>query len=111
MNYETEFPLESVQGVIALMSNIHYVKVAAYTNGDYDALNLLVDYNEAFQAANITKRQKEALNLVFEKDLTQREAGELLGISQQAVQQLINSVAVRISEYFTRRQGGTVRWN
>jgi predicted DNA-binding protein (UPF0251 family) len=99
---EVEFPLETPQGVNAFLSNIHHVRSAAIDKGDYDAINLLIDFDIAYSKINVTPRQKQAIQLVFFADLTQREAGEIMGISQQAVQQLINSVINKISEQYAK---------
>ena len=99
---ELEYPLDTQQGVNALLSNIHYVYSSAIDNGDFDAINMIIDLEIAYSKIDITKRQREAIRLVFIADLTQREAGEIMGISQQAVQQLIQNVVQKIAEQYKK---------
>jgi len=97
---ETEYPLQSPQGVNAFLSNYHHIRSSAYYKSDYDALNMLIDFEIAFSKVTITDRQRQAVLLVYWHDLTQREAGEFMGISQQAVQQLINAVITKIANQY-----------
>jgi RNA polymerase sigma factor (sigma-70 family) len=99
---ETEYPIETPQGVNALLSNIHHVRSSAIDKGDFDAINLLIDFEIAYSRINVTPRQRQAIQLVYFADLTQREAGEIMGISQQAVQQLIQSVVNKIAEQYAK---------
>jgi RNA polymerase sigma factor (sigma-70 family) len=103
---ETEYPLETPQGVNAFLSNIHYIRSSAYDKGDYDAINMLIDFELAYSKITTTARQREAIQLVFFADLTQREAGEIMGISQQAVQQLIHAVVTKIAEQYAKDLNG-----
>jgi RNA polymerase sigma factor (sigma-70 family) len=103
---ETEYPIETPQGVNALLSNIHHVRSAAIDKGDFDAINLLIDFEIAYSKINVTPRQRQAIQLVYFADLTQREAGEIMGISQQAVQQLIQSVVNKIAEQYAKDLNG-----
>lgn len=103
-------PLETPQGVNAFLANLSFIKSAAYDKSDFDAMNMLVDFETAFAKVKMTKRQKQAVELVHFKNLTQKEAGAIMGISQQAVGQLIQAVATKISEQYTNdlivKEGG-----
>lgn len=97
---ETEYPLDTPQGVNALLSNYHYVRSAAIDKGDFDAINMLIDFEIAYSKIKVTRRQKRAMQLVYFADLTQKEAGAIMGVSQQAVQQLLNNVVNKIAEQY-----------
>lgn len=100
MAIDQEYALETPNGVYALLSNIHYVRSAALDKSDFDAINLLLDLDIARKKVITSQRQNEAMELVFEEGLTQREAADLMGITQQAVQQLVWSVINRIAEQY-----------
>lgn len=97
---ETEYPLETVYGVNAFLADFHHIQAAAYDKGDFDAVNLIVDFQTVSRKVEPTPRQKEALHYVFDLDLTQREAGERMGISQQAVQQLISVYVEKVAKQY-----------
>lgn len=92
------YSLENPKGVAAFLANYHHIRTSAYVKSDFDALVMLIDFETAFSEIDITKRQKQAISLVYWEDLTQREAGERLGISQQAVQQMLNAVITKIAD-------------
>lgn len=94
------YTLESEKGVYALLANIHHVRALRFARSDYDACNILLDYLLAYENADLTEKQKEALDLVYEKDLTQKEAAERMGATQQAVQQHIKAAVKKIAETY-----------
>jgi predicted DNA-binding protein (UPF0251 family) len=75
--------------------------------GDYSAVDILVDLRKAVSMAGLTGRQSEALRLVYEEDLTQEEAGRRMGIGQDVVSYHIDRAAEAISEiyYYWSRHG------
>lgn len=68
--------------------------------GDYDAICALVDLARAINSAGLTKRQAEALCLVYDEDLTQADAGERLGVSQQAVGIALDAAITKIQRIY-----------
>lgn len=95
-----EYPLRTAKGVTAFFTMYHRLKAEAQTNSDSNLIILLIDFERACQAVEMTARQSKALDLVFHHEYTQREAGDVLGISQQAVNQLIQVVATNIAEAY-----------
>lgn len=72
----------------AVLTNLHALRQRRYV-GDLDASDTLIDFERALALAKLTKRQAEALNLVYGADLTQVKAGERLGIGQNTVSELV----------------------
>lgn len=106
-NSEYINPMETAKGVTAFLSVIHHIREMAFSNGDMDAVAMLVDFNEAMEHIVMTPRQEEAMHLVCTLGLNQREAGDAMGIKKQAVQRLIYSVASRVADYYTKRSRET----
>lgn len=100
---ETLFPLGSTKGVLALLNRIHHIRERRY-RGDFDACILLLDLERSLEKIKLTERQKQILYLVFEKGYTQAEAGEALGITQQAVNDHILTVARKVAAYNRRME-------
>lgn len=94
---EDRFPIDSADGVLALLENLHHVRELRFARGDYAASILLIDFFHALHEANLTSKQLEVLRLLYEKDLTQHEVGQLLGISQQAVLDRRNNAVATIA--------------
>lgn len=51
----------------------------------FDEAVTKVDLHEAIEKANLTERQKEALFFVYIEDMTQEEAGEVMGLSHRRI--------------------------
>jgi predicted DNA-binding protein (UPF0251 family) len=65
------------------------------------------------ELARLTERQSEALRLVYEEDLTQEEAGKLMGLDKPGVNNLLDRAIEGISEvyYYWSRHGEGYRIN
>jgi len=99
------YPLDRSYGVYALLYHLHYVREMRFTRGDYDASLLLIDFDESLLEAKLTERQRRVLHYVFELDMTQQEAANLLNISQQAVSDHINSAIARVALLNKQKEG------
>lgn len=72
-----------------VLSSLHALRERRYV-GDLSASDTLIDLSSAINDANLTERQIEALELVYVKDLTQKSAGEQMGVGQNTVSMLIS---------------------
>jgi RNA polymerase sigma factor (sigma-70 family) len=97
---DAKYPaLDNPAGLRILLSDYHALKVRQF-QGDYDAVDILVDLRKAIAMAQLTGRQSEALRLVYEEDLTQEEAGKRLGIAQNSVSEATDRAIDAISEVY-----------
>ena len=103
---EDTYPIDTPKGVHALLSNIHYIREGRFTRGDYDASILLMDYKQSLEEAKLTARQRQIIDIVFEQDMYQEEAANILGISQQAVSDHINALVRRIATLNRQKEAG-----
>jgi hypothetical protein len=105
---EDKYPaLDSPQNLRILLSDVHALKVRQF-QGDYSAVDILVDLRKAIAMAQLTDRQRQALRLVYEEDLTQEEAGKRMGgLAKDAVNHLLDRAIEAISEvyYYWSRHG------
>ena len=100
------YPIDTQKGVLAILSHIHHIREGRFTRGDYDASILLIDFEQSQQEANLTARQRQIINLVFELDMYQEEAANILGISQQAVSDHVNALVRRIAVVNRQKEVG-----
>lgn len=96
MRKESNVPFDTHEGVYAFLLHYPYLESDAIYKANYNTLALLIEFDRITKPLAFTTRQQEAIHLVFMKGLTQREAGTMMGISQQAVQQLIRKVVHKI---------------
>src|SRR5690554_5925808 len=83
----------------AILSQYHALKERRYV-GDMSACDALIDFDRAIKLAKLTQRQAEALSLVYGADLTQKDAGERMGIAQKNVSELIERATEEIDEVY-----------
>ena len=91
--------LDAPQNLRILLSDYHALVNRQYM-GDYDAVVLLVDLRKAIAMAQLTDRQRQALRLVYEEDLTQEEAGKRMGIAQKNVSEALDRALENIAEVY-----------
>lgn len=107
--YDSAYPaLNSPAGLRILLSDYHALKIRQY-QGDYDATIILADLTTAIEAAKLTDRQRQALRLVYEEDLTQEDAGKAMGVRQQVLARhliVAEAKVARIYEYWARHGEG-----
>ena len=100
------YPVDTQKGVLAILSRIHYIREGRFARGDYDASILLIDFEQSLREAKLTARQRQIIDLVFEQDMYQEEAANILGISQQTVSVHINALVKRIAAVNRRKEVG-----
>jgi RNA polymerase sigma factor (sigma-70 family) len=97
---EAKYPaLDNPTNLRILLSDYHALINRQY-QGDYAAVDILVDLRKAIELAALTGRQSEALRLVYEEDLTQEEAGKRLGIAQKNVSEALDRAIENIAEVY-----------
>jgi predicted DNA-binding protein (UPF0251 family) len=97
--YSARYALDNSNGIRLLLANYNALKSRQYL-GDYDATIILIDLEAAVAAAGLTDRQRQALRLVFEEDLTQAEAGKRLGVRQNTVADSLRVALVKIAAVY-----------
>lgn len=93
------YPIYNEVGVKAILENIHHLRVQKYSKGDYDLANLLLDFKQALEECNLSLRQYEVLQMVYEQDMRQEDVAKALDISQQGVSQHIAAAIKKIALY------------
>lgn len=83
----------------AILSNLHTLKERRYV-GDLDASDTLIDFERALALAKLTKRQSEAIRLVYDVGLTQKLAAEQMGVGQDVVSEHIRKATEELDEVY-----------
>lgn len=83
----------------AILSNLHALKERRYV-GDLDASDTLIDFERALVLAKLTKRQSEAIRLVYDVGLTQKAAAAQMGVGQDVVSEHIRKATAELDEVY-----------
>jgi DNA-directed RNA polymerase specialized sigma subunit len=79
-SYESIYALNTPKGVGRLLKDMHKLHSRAYEQGDYAAIDILVDMEQAIEKAELTDRQDQAVDYLYRKDFEQGEAAKELGV-------------------------------
>ncbi|WP_327810307.1 sigma factor-like helix-turn-helix DNA-binding protein [Bacillus inaquosorum] len=97
--FDASYALNNAEGVKLLLAD--YQKfVSRKRCGDYDAATILIDIHKALELANLTDRQRQAIELVYFGELTQAEAGERMVIAKQNVEAYISRAAEKVADIY-----------
>jgi RNA polymerase sigma factor (sigma-70 family) len=96
--YEARYPLDNPFGVRHLFEDYGKLETLARKESDFDALIVLMDFEQALIDAKLTTKQKEALFLVFIAKLTQEEAAAEMGIDQSKVSTRVDRAINKVAE-------------
>lgn len=105
--YTQKYALNDAAGVKALLRDRHRIGARRF-RGDTAASDILIDLHSAIESAGLTDRQAEAVALVYGLDVTQSTAAAVMGVSQQAVAQLTDEAAERITAVYVRWDYGEI---
>jgi DNA-directed RNA polymerase specialized sigma24 family protein len=86
----------TVPFVVALMQNKGKLIEASEHGSDMTATDMLMDLDYIMNRAELTDKQKLVVETCWVKGFSQREAGKLLGISQQMCTKHSNAVKKKI---------------
>ncbi|WP_045208652.1 sigma factor-like helix-turn-helix DNA-binding protein [Bacillus velezensis] len=97
--FNAAYALDDAEGVKLLLAD--YQKfVSRKRCGDYAAVEVLIDIHKAIELAGLTDRQRQAIELVYFGELTQAEAGERMGITQQGVDFNLTLSAEKLADIY-----------
>lgn len=106
-SYNVKYSLNDAAGVKALLRDRHRISSARF-RGEYAACDILIDLHSAINSAGLTERQTEAIAWVYGVDITQAKAAELMGVTREAVTQLIDAAAAKMAAVYKRWEYGEV---
>lgn len=91
--------LDSAAGIKRLLGDWHALKERRYC-GDMTASDLLIDLETALERAGLTDRQRQAIALVYFRDMKQEDAGKAMGVGQQRVARHLDIALVKIARVY-----------
>lgn len=83
----------------AILSNLHALKERRYV-GDLDASDTLIDFERALALAKLTKRQSEAIRLVYDIGLTQKLAAVEMGRTREDIKMALSESLSKIDDVY-----------
>src|SRR5690625_1894270 len=62
----------------------------------FSELAAYIDVHKALDNADLTSRQREAIDLVYFEDMTQEQAAEVMGVTRQAISRYISFAIIKL---------------
>jgi DNA-directed RNA polymerase specialized sigma24 family protein len=98
--FDGTYRLNTAAGVKQLLGDYHAFQARQYL-GDYEAVVVLADLAEAVRLAQLTERQRQAVELVYGADLTQKAAGERMGgLAKNTVSELVDRACEAVADVY-----------
>jgi DNA-directed RNA polymerase specialized sigma24 family protein len=94
IRYDATFVKALLADYLALVERQYYA-------GDFGAVDRLIDLHSAIEAAGLTARQRQALDLTYYYGYNQREAGGKLGITKQTYEETLSTAIRKIAVVYT----------
>jgi DNA-directed RNA polymerase specialized sigma24 family protein len=99
--YTESYALSTPAGVKKLLRDRHKIGSRRFS-GDTAASDILLDLHSAIESAGLTDRMAEAVAYVYGLDTTQGQAAKLLGVTREAVKDLLFQATKRIAAVYRR---------
>lgn len=100
--WDDKYPLDKREGVMEVLDNIHKLRELRLRSGDFHLCDLLLDLQEAIDNGKLTERQRECIELLYEHELTQEEAANVLGIDHSNVSRRKDNAVDKIVAYINK---------
>ncbi|WP_128896316.1 DUF134 domain-containing protein [Longirhabdus pacifica] len=98
--YVAKYALDNVDGVKRLLADRYIIDERRF-KGDTAASDILIDLSRAIEKANLSEKQVEVIALIYGYwQLTQREASEVMGVSQKQVWRYVQAAVEKIADVF-----------
>ncbi|MCY8026393.1 DUF134 domain-containing protein [Bacillus sonorensis] len=97
--YDVEYKLNDAEGIRALLRDYDKLFQRRF-EGDTAASDILLDLEDAIDAAELTALQIEAIRLIYMEDLTQQLAAERMGIERSVVSKHLTAAVNKIAKIY-----------
>lgn len=97
---EVMFPMDTREGIETFLEHYTYLKELMYFSGDYDALIMVVDFEDAFANCGLTDAERLIIQKVFIEDMKRVDIAKQLGVTKQTVQVWINRSTEKLANYY-----------
>lgn len=98
--YEQTYQFYNEKGINRLLKDFHNLKIRAYDRGDMAAIDIRLDLEKAIELAQLTDRQKEVLDLIFNRDMKIEDVAALLGVDSSTVSRTKKAGLTRIARVY-----------
>lgn len=99
---ETKYVLDTEEGVKKLLEDIHTLESHAYVRGDTASIDLLVDLESAINQSEMTDRQRQAIQLLYYKDLDITVTAAIMGCDKSTASRHRKAGIKHITKIFTK---------
>lgn len=98
MDYETLYPLNTVDGVTDLLGNYRHLQEARFMSSDFGLCDFLLDFDDVLVDC-LTPRQHRMILHYLADGCTQSEVAAMFGIAQPTVNGHISRIVQIIADY------------
>jgi hypothetical protein len=102
---EVMFPMDSREGIETFLENINYLHELMFFSGDYDALILLIDFQNAVVNCGLSEKELKTIHLVFIEDMKRVDVAKQFGVTKQTIQKFLERAFDKLANYYKEVEG------
>lgn len=102
---EMMFPMNTREGVEVFLENINHIRQLTYYAGDYDALILLIDFEQALIKSRLSVKELLIIKKVFFEDMKRVDVAKEMDVTKQTIQTWIMRGTEKLAKYYEKVEG------
>lgn len=99
---ENRYVLNTEEGVESLLKDVEKIRSNSYARGDMASIDLLVDLEHAIRVSEMTLKQRQAIKLLYYKDLSVISVASIMDCDISTVSRHRKAGLKHITKIFTK---------
>lgn len=102
---DEDYRLATPDGVRRLIDSFHEVREAAIRDGNFDAIDMLIDFSLALEDGHLSWAERYAVELIAYGGWSVDEAAGIVGVDEERMKAYVDGACEKISEYLRGTEG------
>lgn len=95
-----KYPMHTKEGIEAFLTNYNYIKSLVYSQADFDALIMLIDFERALIGSKLSDMELITLVKVFIEDKKRVDVAKEFDVTKQTVQNWVSRATGKLAKFY-----------